>query len=382
MKRVVLRGIQFGGIAVSTIAVQALVMHTSAQAGGAPTVSPLFYAGSLVENGVPVDASVPVTFELLAHGRDEPLCVVEEEAVEVSSGEFRVDVSACAAALRQNSDVDVVLTVRGERFPREKIGAVPFALEADHATTSDLAANVANGAVSSEALASGSVASDEVLDGALTGNDVADGSLSGTDLQDGSISTADLAGSAVDNGRLATSAVDGRVVADGSLSGIDLEDGTISTSDLAGSAVDNGRLATSAVDGRVIADGSVTQSDAPSLMRGSWMTPSGIATTQGVVTYMGTAVVGPGDRPFGIVDVSHTFPAGLFSEQPLCVVGNGDSHAETTVSAGVIPNGVSYLYGSPPSPLAVVTFRAYSTTNASGLSIHNSLRLNFICVGR
>lgn len=368
MKSALVRYVPWSVVAVSTVALHAWLLQATAQASGAPRSSPLLYAGSLSQDGVALDGTVAVAFELVVSGTSTVVCSVEAADVVVAAGEFRLDVSTCAGALRTHSDVDVVLSIDGERFPPEKVGAVPFALEADHAISSDVAATVAFNSIGAEALATASVGSDEIQDASVTS----------VDLQDGAVSSADIAAGAVDNARLANSAVDARVILDNSILTVDIADGAVSSADIADSTIGSFDIADGAVssadiaDGTIgsvdIADGAVTQADAPTLARA--LVGLDGAVFQQVATYTGTAVIGPGARPFGIVDVGHVFPAGFFSVSPLCVVSNGDVNATTFLAAGVV--GIS---------ASSVTFRAYST-NGGGLDPGGSLRLNFVCVGR
>ena len=119
-------------------------------AEGAPTRKPLFYAGTLEANGKP--ANGPHTISLVLFDADTggaQLCLSETPNAPVENGRFRVEVSAaCVAELKAQPDVWVALKFTGpdgvphELPVRTKIGAVPFALEAQHA----VAASVASGA--------------------------------------------------------------------------------------------------------------------------------------------------------------------------------------------------------------------------------------------
>lgn len=108
-------------------------------AEGAPVEQPLFYSGVLESNGELANGEHTITLGLFnaASGGAE-LCAIERTA-EVESGRFRIDASDCAQAMRQNADLWVAVAFRGddgvERVisGRSKVGAVPYALEADHA---------------------------------------------------------------------------------------------------------------------------------------------------------------------------------------------------------------------------------------------------------
>ena len=108
-------------------------------ADGAPTTQPLFYAGTLDSGGQPVSGQHTVTLEL--YGGEvggEALCSVERQA-DVEQGRFRIDVSDCADTMREDADVWIAVAFRGADGVshaiegRAKVGAVPYALEADRA---------------------------------------------------------------------------------------------------------------------------------------------------------------------------------------------------------------------------------------------------------
>ena len=108
-------------------------------AEGAPTEQPLFYSGTLEVDGALASGEHTVMLELYdAQSGGAELCAVESEA-EVENGRFRIDASACADAMRSSADVWVAVAFRDgggiERAiaGRSKVGAVPYALEADHA---------------------------------------------------------------------------------------------------------------------------------------------------------------------------------------------------------------------------------------------------------
>jgi hypothetical protein len=113
-------------------------------AEGAPTMQPLFYSGTLEVDGRP--ASGPFTGVLSLHdaasGGTE-LCSTEQ-AVAVDAGRFRMDVSPCVAAVRANPDVWLSVQFTDpdgvtRSIERSKVGAMPYALEAQHAVSASTA---------------------------------------------------------------------------------------------------------------------------------------------------------------------------------------------------------------------------------------------------
>ena len=133
----------------------------SAQADGVPVVEPLIYAGSLEEGGALVDGSVPIGFALFDDvdpaTPENRLCDVPSANRAVERGRFRIDTSACRAALADNAEAFVELTVRGAPLPHIKVGAVPYALEADRAQRAVVAEAVAGGAIDAAAIADNAV---------------------------------------------------------------------------------------------------------------------------------------------------------------------------------------------------------------------------------
>lgn len=116
-------------------------------AEGAPAEQPLFYSGVLEADGQLASGEHVITLELYdAASAGTELCAIERTA-EVESGRFRIDASECADAMRATADVWVAVSFRGEDgvertiSGRSKVGAVPYALEADHAKTASAASS-------------------------------------------------------------------------------------------------------------------------------------------------------------------------------------------------------------------------------------------------
>jgi hypothetical protein len=110
-------------------------------AEGAPAEQPLFYSGVLESDGELASGEHTITLELYnAPSGGDQGCAIERTA-EVSAGRFRIDASECADAMRGNPEVWVEVSFTSgdgvERsIPgRSKVGAVPYALEADNAKT-------------------------------------------------------------------------------------------------------------------------------------------------------------------------------------------------------------------------------------------------------
>ena len=123
-------------VVVGALGALALAWVSRGAADGIPEDPTLFYAGVLEEAGAPVDGVRNVRVRLF----DDPmtgteLCVTSASGVAFDEGRFRVPlVEACADAVRDEPDLWVELEVGTDApFPRTKLGAVPYALEAESA---------------------------------------------------------------------------------------------------------------------------------------------------------------------------------------------------------------------------------------------------------
>src|SRR5437762_590470 len=115
-----------------------------AHAEGAPRTQPLFYRGTLVNaDGSAATGSHKVKVTLHdSETTGAPLCASAESAVDVtaSRGQFRIPLAGgsgdCVAVVHQNAELWVGVTLDGSTTAtRPKLGAVPYALESDHALT-------------------------------------------------------------------------------------------------------------------------------------------------------------------------------------------------------------------------------------------------------
>ena len=124
-------------VAVACVVCAAGGYQLRALADGAPEAPSLFYSGTLEHDGALASGTYEI--ELTLHGDAEGgelLCKVEADA-EVENGRFRIDASGCDSALRNvaNTWAEVAFTdddgVKHTIDGRTKIGAVPYALEAE-----------------------------------------------------------------------------------------------------------------------------------------------------------------------------------------------------------------------------------------------------------
>ena len=128
-------------------------------ADGIPASDPLYYAGYLTENGEPVNATRDLAIRLWPNAQAAPgesaLCSTDVGNTSIVEGRFRVPLSqSCAQAIRQRSDTYVEVVVDTDlSLGRAKIGAVPYAIEAERAGS----ASSARGALLEQLVPSGAV---------------------------------------------------------------------------------------------------------------------------------------------------------------------------------------------------------------------------------
>jgi hypothetical protein len=134
-------------LGVVALAGAGLFTAAYALASGAPATEPLTYSGVLeTAGGAPLtgDHTVEVRFHDDA-AAGAVLCTSAEQAVTLDGGRFSVRLpNTCADAVSAHADLWVEIPVDATSLGRAKAGAVPYALEADHATTSDIATTATN----------------------------------------------------------------------------------------------------------------------------------------------------------------------------------------------------------------------------------------------
>jgi hypothetical protein len=113
-----------------------------AAASGAPGTGALTYAGVLEDPSGPVTGTHNVQVLLFdAPSAGSMLCQSPTAQVSVQDGHFAVQLpDACASAVAATSSAWVDVLVDGSDTGRTKIGAVPYAIEANHAVTASSAA--------------------------------------------------------------------------------------------------------------------------------------------------------------------------------------------------------------------------------------------------
>ncbi len=127
----------------------AAILVGRAWAGGIPTKAPLMtYSGVLLDaTGKPLPSPQIIEVRLWpsATPGTTPLCTSAPKTAPIDdSGRFSIPMDPCVATIRSTPDVWAEVIVGTSSLSTSKLGAVPYALEAAHATTADTATNATN----------------------------------------------------------------------------------------------------------------------------------------------------------------------------------------------------------------------------------------------
>lgn len=107
------------------------------RADGPPDPEPLSYSGTIEEDGVLVDGSLPILVSLWpsAEGGTEPSCLTGPIETPVRHGHFQVVLDpGCARAIKENPNLWVEVVIGSRSVGRARLRAVPYALEAERAS--------------------------------------------------------------------------------------------------------------------------------------------------------------------------------------------------------------------------------------------------------
>jgi hypothetical protein len=131
------------------------VLVPIARADGIPTSNPLNYAGTLQESGVLVTGTRAITLKLWDDASSTAganlKCQTISSTTMVTDGRFRMALdTSCTAAVNANPDLYVEVLVGTTSLGRKKLGAVPYAVEAQRASSA--AGGLANQIVPSGAV--------------------------------------------------------------------------------------------------------------------------------------------------------------------------------------------------------------------------------------
>jgi hypothetical protein len=112
------------------------------RAGGAPTITPLVYSGTLLDaSGSPVSASHSIGISLWRDPSSTApamrVCSVNAATVTPAHGRFSIVLDpACTTAAHTTPDLWVEIGLDGNALPRTHLGAVPYSLETARVTRS------------------------------------------------------------------------------------------------------------------------------------------------------------------------------------------------------------------------------------------------------
>jgi hypothetical protein len=134
--------------AMVTVAVLATLLAVRARAAGIPGADVLTYTGYLEDaDGQPLQSTVSIAVELWNDGKagaGDKVCEAVVETVELQAGRFQVPLTDCDAEVKKNPNLWTEVRVDGASLGRTKLGAVPYAIEAAHATSADEATHAAH----------------------------------------------------------------------------------------------------------------------------------------------------------------------------------------------------------------------------------------------
>jgi hypothetical protein len=168
---------------------------------------------------------------------------------------------SCVDTVRSKPDLWAEVQINGVPLPRQKLGAVPYAVEAEGAQWSrraDRAVTVDPSAIGTLELGDAVVTTAKLVDGVVTSIKLADASVTNVKLADAAVVTAKLADAAVTAPKLADGAVGSIKIADGAVGSVKIADGAVGSIKIADGAVIVAKLADLAVTSAKLADLAVT----------------------------------------------------------------------------------------------------------------------------
>jgi hypothetical protein len=115
------------------------VGYRLARAMGVPAAKPFYYSGTIEESGQLVDGMRDFTLRLWSDSMSTDgmflKCTTIVTGAQVTRGRFRIPLDdTCTAPVHANPDLWVEVLVGNNALGRRKMGAVPYALEADTAS--------------------------------------------------------------------------------------------------------------------------------------------------------------------------------------------------------------------------------------------------------
>jgi hypothetical protein len=116
-----------------------VVVAMTVWAQHAPSSPALSYSGFLEDSGVPVTGPRLIGLSLFAQqSAGSVLCQIPQAQIAVSNGHFHVPLNdaTCDAAIKANPEVWVEVRIGTVVMPRQRIGAVPYALSVEQGVPS------------------------------------------------------------------------------------------------------------------------------------------------------------------------------------------------------------------------------------------------------
>ena len=123
------------GATAALLAAGSFALLDRVDAGGIPESEPLIYTGVIEDSGQPVNGMRNLEISLwdTADGTGTPVCSTRADSREVVDGRFQIALNdVCTEAVRLNSNLWVEVRVDGGSLGRSKVGAVPYAVNADN----------------------------------------------------------------------------------------------------------------------------------------------------------------------------------------------------------------------------------------------------------
>jgi len=129
-----------GGVLL--VASASTLLAVRARAAGIPAANALTYTGYLeTPDGKPLSDTVNVGIMVWdAATEGTKVCEAGAEKVKPVGGRFQIPLPDCQAAVGQSPELWLEAVIDGTSLGRTKLGAVPYAVEANHAATADGAA--------------------------------------------------------------------------------------------------------------------------------------------------------------------------------------------------------------------------------------------------
>ncbi len=119
----------------------ATFLAVRARAAGIPAANALTYTGYLeTPDGKPIATDINVTVNVWDAATDgKKVCEATAEKLKPVAGRFQVPLPDCQAPVGATPDLWLEALIDGTSLGRTKVGAVPYAVEANHASVADAA---------------------------------------------------------------------------------------------------------------------------------------------------------------------------------------------------------------------------------------------------